>query len=463
MKNHYNKGLTDDSDSYILEEETLQEEMSQSIDMSDNTIISSIPCLEFNKNKKNTCKIPLMTDLNQNMYIKDNKYNKMCETTQESQSVQNNKSNPFILKDNIIKYNMDCGVKLKTNVLFGSKTTEGCNNKNGYRSVHLIYNATIGSLAFGYNINNQWRTMGSYSLITGYGNMTTNNSSFISGMNNKIINTNFNSLQDTDINTLSNCSIMGNNNSITDCNSCSIIASSNSTIQNSNNTVILGMKQTDDDKTLLNLKETTITRTLYALLKLYVGPFLDILSSQALNVNGDAGIIGDLSVTGNVEAKTIKSEEIKTDILDAKHITIYNIYVETKTTSQNLNILPEDNTNIIYGNPINGDINIFFGDTDYYDFQENRSITIKDVSIATNYNNNTYNIYIRTQNPMIIETYYNNQLTALPNRGYIINSSGGSVTFTFFKERQCWVITNQFIGNTRLTTTTTIGTTFYRR
>jgi hypothetical protein len=460
MKNNNKRSLLNIDDSYILDDDTLHEDTSQSVDMSDSTIIQNIPCIEVNNNKKySNCKNSLMTDLNnQNLYIKTNKKNnKMCETSPESESVQDNTNSPFILKDNIIKYNLDCGVKLKTNVLFGSKSMEGVNNKNGYRSVHLIYNATIGSLAFGYNSNNHWKNMANYSLITGYGNMTTNNASLISGMNNKIINTNFNSIQDIDISTLSNCSIMGNNNTITDCNSCSIIASSNSTISNSSNTIILGINQTDVDKALINLKEATITKNLYALNKLNIGAISTTVSSQSLNVNGDAGINGDLIVSGSILAKTIKAEEINACILDAEHISVYDTYVEAKTTSQIFNLLPEDKTNIIYCNPINGDVNINFGDEDYYDFQVNRSITIKDVSIATNYYNNAYNIYIRAQTPMVIETYNNNQLTALPNRGYIINTAGGSVTFTFFKDTQCWVITTQFIGNTRLTTTTIGG------
>ena len=73
------------------------------------------------------------------------------------------------------------------------------------------------------------------------------------------------------------------------------------------------------------------------------------------------------------------------------------------------------------------------------------------------YNNkNIFNIYIWAPSPICIETYDNNGLIFNPNRGYIINTAGGCVTFTYFGTTKCWVITNQFIGNIRhkLTSTT---------
>jgi hypothetical protein len=368
------------------------------------------------------------------------KLNKCCKTTSNSTTPQDNTHIPFILRNNIIRYNIEQGVKLKTNVLFGSKTTSA-NNGNGFRATHLLYNATIGSLAFGRNINNQWSKMGRFSLITGYNNMTTNESSFISGINNKIINTNFNQYQNDDdnIDNLSSCAIIGDNNTMTDSKSCAIIASSNVNINNGMNTVVLGMNKTSLDTIPLNLKETTITRNLFSIGKLFAGPILSsFITDDVLIVNGSAGINTDLNVKNNITC----------DNLNSNNITIHSKFLNTTTSGISETILPTDNTNIIYCNPSTGDINIYLGNTGAYEFQDSRSITIKDVSIV-NHNKNIFNIYIWTDNHINIETYDNYGLVYYPNRGYIINTAGGCVTFTYFETNKCWVITNQFIGNIR--------------
>jgi len=379
-----------------------------------------------------------------------NKCNNKCETTSNSTTQQDNTNMPFILKNNIIRYNIEQGVRLKTNVLFGSKTTTANNDKNGFRATHLIYNATIGSLAFGRNINNQWSKMGRFSLVTGYNNMTTNESSFLSGMNNQIINTNFNQYQNDndDTDNLSSCSIMGDNNSITDSKSCAIIASSNTNINNGTNTVVLGMNKTSQDTIPLNLKEATITRNLFSIGKLFAGPIIYPLTTEdVLIVNGSATINNNLNVKNNITSNN----------LTVNNITINNKFLNATTGDLNETILPTDNINIIYGNPSNGNINIYLGNTGTYEFQDSRSITIKDVSIIYN-NKNIFNIYIWAPSPICIETYDNNGLIFNPNRGYIINTAGGAVTFTYFQNSKCWVITNQFIGNRRnnLITTTLI-------
>ena len=373
--------------------------------------------------------------------------NKCCETTTNSTTPQDNTNTPFILRNNIIRYNIEQGVKLKTNVLFGSKTTSA-NNGNGFRATHLLYNATIGSLAFGRNINNQWSKMGRFSLVTGYNNMTTNESSFISGINNKIINTNFKQYQNDDdnIDNLSSCAIMGDNNTITDSKSCAIIASSNVNINNGTNTVVLGMNKTSLDTIPLNLKETTITRNLFSIGKLFAGPILyPFITDDVLIVNGSAGINTDLNVKNNINCNNLNSN----------NITIHSKFLNTTAGGISETILPTDNTNIIYGNPSTADINIYLGNTGAYEFQDSRSITIKDVSIV-NHNKNIFNIYIWAPSPICIETYDNYGLVYYPNRGYIINTAGGCVSFTYFGTTKCWVITNQFIGNIRnkLTSTT---------
>jgi hypothetical protein len=423
---------------------------------SDNTDIVNNENESYNSYSYNTSD-------NTSLYTENS--NKCCETTSNSTTQQDNTNIPFILKNNIIRYNIEQGVRLNTNVLFGSKTTSGDTGKSGFRATHLLYNATIGSLAFGRNINNQWNKMGRFSLVTGHNNMTTNEASFISGMNNKIINTNFNQYQNDNENTdnLSSCAILGDNNSITDSKSCAILASSNTNINNGTNTVVLGMNKTSQDTIPLNLMEATITRNLFSIGKLFAGPIIyPFTTEDVLIVNGSATINNNLNVKNDITGNNLNvKNNITSNNLNVNNITINSKFLNATTGNLNETILPTDNTNIIYGNPSNGNINIYLGNTGTYEFQDSRSITIKDVSIVYN-NKNIFNIYIWAASPISIETYDNNGLIFNPNRGYIINTAGGAVTFTYFQNNKCWVITNQFIGNRRnnLITTTLIQKTY---
>jgi hypothetical protein len=349
--------------------------------------------------------------------------------------VKKDELNPFIYIDNSIKYNASKNLPLKTDVLFGSMKDSGINGKNGYRSTYLIYKATLGSLAVGKDINNQWLKIGKYSLLTGLGNISFNPSSFISGQHNKILTT---STKSSVINNLFGCTIMGDTNTITDSVSSSIIASSGSSITNSVNTAIIGMKPTDSDKVVTNHNEALITRNLYALGVMSVGPLLEVSSNSIFDVNGDATIKGNLNVIGDI----LGERKLISTFIDA-----------VSPTDEVVNILPDDNISIIYANPVNANIIIYLGSTDEPYFIDNKTITIKDVSVACNNTKPSYNVYIYPIYPVGMETYENNDITIQQKRGYIINTATGLVTFTYFNnettEIKNWLITNQFIGNKR--------------
>ncbi len=131
-------------------------------------------------------------------------------------------------------------------------------------------------------------------------------------------------------------------------------------------------------------------------------------------------------------------------------------------------ILPEDDVNIIYANPIGGTINIYLGTGTNNLFAPNRTIQIKDSTLEFG-PGSAYNVNILVHDvstvpgavPVRIE-YYNGGLTAGTNAGYALNTSGGAVTFTYSQlpipgNAPTWVINNQFIGNPRLIGT---GVTF---
>jgi hypothetical protein len=137
-------------------------------------------------------------------------------------------------------------------------------------------------------------------------------------------------------------------------------------------------------------------------------------------------------------------------------------------TGNNYVVLPEDNVNIIYANPIGGTINIYLGTGTNNVFAANKTIQIKDTTLEFG-SASAYNVNILVHDvstipgavPVRIE-HYNSGLTAGTNAGYALNTSGGAVTFTFSKlpvpgNAPTWVINNQFIGNARVTST---GVTF---
>jgi hypothetical protein len=198
------------------------------------------------------------------------------------------------------------------------------------------------------------------------------------------------------------------------------------------------MKPTDSDKVVTNHNEALITRNLYALGVMSVGPLLEVSSNSIFDVNGDATIKGNLNVIGDI----LGERKLISTFIDA-----------VSPTDEVVNILPDDNISIIYANPVNANIIIYLGSTDEPYFIDNKTITIKDVSVACNNTKPSYNVYIYPIYPVGMETYENNDITIQQKRGYIINTATGLVTFTYFNnettEIKNWLITNQFIGNKR--------------
>lgn len=130
-----------------------------------------------------------------------------------------------------------------------------------------------------------------------------------------------------------------------------------------------------------------------------------------------------------------------------------------------------DGVDVIYVNPIHGQVHIQLGSsTDPY-FERNRTITIKDVTPEFAIGA-SHNIYIsvpptKLEYPTRIEHYANctngTCVIASNDGAYALNSGGGAVTFRYMNSPipgslPTWVIQNQFIGNPRLLTST--GITF---
>src|SRR5690606_20092987 len=103
-------------------------------------------------------------------------------------------------------------------------------------------------------------------------------------------------------------------------------------------------------------------------------------------------------------------------------------------------VLPEDGINLIYANPIAGPINIYLGNGESHIFQSERSITIKDVSLAysdfvlSSYNVNVLVIVELEDMGPRIARYDNGTIRVTPNGRYVINSSGGAVTYNYFTQ-----------------------------
>jgi hypothetical protein len=119
----------------------------------------------------------------------------------------------------------------------------------------------------------------------------------------------------------------------------------------------------------------------------------------------------------------------------------------------------KDNIGILYVNPIKGPIIVILGNEDYCDFRPNHSITIKDVSL--NYSEgSSYNVYVtvpkmkKSADQLHIQHYNSDcMIKNSPNGVYIINTSGGSVTYRFYKSKSgndTFVIESQFVGNQRV-------------
>jgi hypothetical protein len=123
---------------------------------------------------------------------------------------------------------------------------------------------------------------------------------------------------------------------------------------------------------------------------------------------------------------------------------------------------PKHAPGILYVNSINGPVVIILGSKDgCVNFRPNQTIVIKDISL--NYNEgSSYNIYITVpkachkEDQLYIQHYNSDcKLKVSANGVYILNTSGGSVTFRYYNSclldgHNAFNIENQFIGNQRV-------------
>lgn len=198
--------------------------------------------------------------------------------------------------------------------------------------------------------------------------------------------------------------------------------------------------------------------------RVHAGPLDDIPCSTetVLVANGDAHIENEL------EAQTVTTVNLSAEnatvgdlvVSGATFIPKYGLYLSGENGSTGIEhvILPEDNVDVVYANPINGVVNIYLGTGSDNIFPDNKVITIKDVTLefgpASSYN---INIHVRNNEeevPVRIE-HYSNGLRSRNNARYILDTSGGAVTFRFAHlsipgSAPTWVIENQFHGNSRL-------------
>lgn len=360
-------------------------------------------------------------------------------------------ANPFIYDGKVIRYNTERGVDNKTPVLFGSHRLTGTDDECGYRASHFVFDPKSGSLAAGYDINNSWARLANFSLISGVGNSAELDGSFISGSHNK---TKLELLPEKQHKKDAYCAfppscaiIGGDHNSITNTSashySSVIIGSSHVKIGNCENVVILGMKNAPGQEAFENLSEATVSRNLYGIGHVHAGPFFPdgfIPPASALSVNGDAYIHGNIN---------------------ANNISQNSAYIAGTgaTAGAELTILPNDGVNIVYANPVNGRIDIHLGNTGVTagtDFASNRSITFKDTTLEAAAGS-ANDIYIWAPAGTRIESYLpDGGLTAADGGAYKLNTSGGSVTFSYavlnieLGTLPTWVIQSQFEGNARL-------------
>jgi hypothetical protein len=120
---------------------------------------------------------------------------------------------------------------------------------------------------------------------------------------------------------------------------------------------------------------------------------------------------------------------------------------------------PSHHIDILYVNPIKGPIVIVLGSEDNQcDFKQNQKLTIKDVSL-NHTEGCSYNVYITTckhkTNPLFIQHYNADcRLKVSSNGVYILNTSGGAVTFRYYKavegNHHAFNIEHQVLGNPRV-------------
>jgi hypothetical protein len=191
-------------------------------------------------------------------------------------------------------------------------------------------------------------------------------------------------------------------------------------------------------------KKRVIAKKIVGLENVHAGPlFKKPLSGKyVLEANGDAFFSGNLTVNGNI----------------AQH----DVYVENDGETTDYTVRNGDGINVIYTNSTRGPINIYLGTDDDPSFEANRTIVIKDVTLefapASSFNVNVLVPQLHHDSHYAqprIEHYSNGALDVSSTGAYVVNTSGGAVTFKYFQAnipgaQPTWVIENQFSGNSRI-------------
>lgn len=252
------------------------------------------------------------------------------------------------------------------------------------------------------------------SIVSGKGNLSELPNSVIFGTNNK------NKLEVKGDNKHhikygNNTIFSGNNNELVNCSNTSLLGCSNVKLKRAENVTAMGINATKEDEFPENMKETTLFR--------------------------------NVQIAGNLSANNISHNSLY--IPGNSQQDVYH------------NITRGDGVNIIYANPIDGPIHIQLGLPSDMKFEANRTITIKDVTLEFDeLSNNNVSIFVPPAQSGVqqsrIEYYDNNflRVSSDPLMGYVINTSGGSVTFQYVESlipgfSPVWVIQSQFQGNSR--------------
>lgn len=368
-------------------------------------------------------------------------------------------TDPFVYDGRSVRYNVEQGVDPNAIFIIGSRKRAGIEGERGYRSVHFSFNPKSGTLNAGCNIDNGWRASSNFSLISGIGNSSELDASFISGAHNKIVSEACSDASETDDSSfIPSCAIIGGRHNIIrndlarSRHSSVIVGCSGVDLRNCKNTVVLGVKRSKQSTYFEGFQEATITDKLYTLGVHRIGLLNceDTPKNVVLDVNGNALIRGHLKATAIVQQE---------------------VYVEGNDHCTSWVLNRGDGINVIYVNPIHGPVDIQLGTCEDPYFEPNRVIVIKDVTpeFTVGCSHNVGISVPETSDviPTRIEHYGNcgngTCLTASVGGTYGLNSSGGSVTLRYMHSPvpgayPTWVIENQFIGNPRLLTST--GVTF---
>ena len=170
--------------------------------------------------------------------------------------------------------------------------------------------------------------------------------------------------------------------------------------------------------------------------------------NRKLHCNPTLIVDGDVYISGNIYSNN-NNDNNNDNNASSQCEPINNTYL----------IKSSDNIDILYVNSSSHPIVVLFDIGSH--FKPNYKITIKDVSI-----NSSYNVYIKImqhKNQVQLQHYVTvDDITQLVNSYdgiYVLNTSGGAVTYRYYKSptTQTFVIESEFVGNERKTPGLTFG------